>query len=330
MHSLNDYSELIVRVLAGDATNDEEKALQLWINASSDNRKYFEDLHTLWRESEKLTPLVNSDLKDDWKKTRAKIRRIQESEIVPNRPSHTRYVLMRIAATVLLFVGFCYLISRFYQPRTDVVTLSSIKTVTLPDGSKVILNVNSTLSYPEEFATGARMVSLKGEAFFDIRRDVRRPFMIKTGNATTEVLGTSFSVKAQADSVVVTVVTGRVLLYEKKENSIVLTPGERGLSFKGTLSERKNADVNFLSWQTHTLDFSNATVATFAHDVTRQFKVPVVIRSEQLKTCTITAQFKNQSLKQILDELQLLFPVSITMRGDSVIVEGKGCESPDQ
>jgi transmembrane sensor len=330
MHSLNDYSELIVRVLAGDATNDEEKALQLWINASSDSRKYFEDLHTLWRESEKSTPLANSDLKDDWKKTRAKIKRIQERERVPDKPSRTLFVLMRIAAAVLLFVGFFYLIPRFYQPTTDVVTLSSNKTVTLPDGSEVILNANSALSYPEEFTAGARIVSLKGEAFFDIKRDVRRPFMIKTGNATTEVLGTSFSVTAQSDSVVVTVVTGKVLLYEKKENSIMLTPGERGLSFKGTLSQRKNVDVNFLSWQTHTLDFSNATVATFAHDVMRHFKVPVVINSEQLKTCTITAQFKDQSLKQILDELQLLFPVTIAMRGDSVMVEGKGCESPDQ
>jgi transmembrane sensor len=330
MHSLNDYSELIVRVLAGDASNDEKKALKQWIDASSNNRKYFEDLRTIWRESGKSTPLVDSHLKDDWKKTRAKINLIRLSEIAPDKPSRTLYILTRMAAAVLLFIGFFYLISRFYRSTTDVVTLSNIRTVTLPDGSEVTLNVNSTLSYPEEFTEEARIVSLKGEAFFDIKRDTRRPFMIKTGNATTEVLGTSFSVKAQADSVVVTVLTGKVLLYEEKENAVVLTPGERGLSFRGILNETKNADVNFLSWKTNTLDFNNATVTTFAHDVSRHFKVPVVIKSEQLNTCTITAQFKDQTLQQILDELKSLFLVTVAMHGDSIIVEGKGCGAPDQ
>jgi transmembrane sensor len=325
MDPSNEYAQLMVRVLSGDATHDEEELLRQWMASSPDNAKYFDDLRTLWEQSGKSVQADDSLLNADWKKTLDRITHIRETERPASRPTRTLHILMRVAASLLLFIGVFYSIQKFYQPQVTLVTQAEIRTVTLPDGSEVTLNANSTLSYPREFKAGLRTVSLEGEAFFNIRRDSLMPFIIETGNTATEVLGTSFSVKAQADSVVVTVLTGKVLFYHDRGARVTLTPGERGVYAKDLLTERINTDRNFLSWQTNTLDFSNATLTTFAHDIARHFNVQVEISPALRKTCTITAQFRDQDLREILDEVKLLFPVTIQMRGDTILIDGKGC-----
>jgi transmembrane sensor len=325
MDSSDEYGALMVRVLSGDATLDEEKGLQGWIEASPDNAKYFKDLRKLWAETGTSVEMDNGLLENDWKRTYDKIRRIQKTERQAFVPNRTLYILTRVAATLLLLVCAFYFIQKFYHPTIELVTQTETKTVTLPDGSKVALNVHSALSYPEEFDSDSRTVWLEGEAFFDIKSDPRKPFVIKTATTATEVLGTSFSVNARHDSVVVTVVTGTVLFYHEKEVNITLTPGEQGVYSQNVLNERLNTDRNFLSWQNNTLDFRNATFEIFAHDLSRHFKVPVEISSGLSNKCTITAHFKDQDLTEVLDEVKILFPLTIQMRGDTLVLDGKGC-----
>ena len=108
----------------------------------------------------------------------------------------------------------------------------SVISDTLSDGSVVALNKNSTLSYPKSFDTKLRQVTLKGEAFFEVKRNFEQAFIISAGESFVKVLGTSFNVKAYADSanVEVTVVSGLVQLYTLNDNSdtisVLLTKDE--------------------------------------------------------------------------------------------------------
>ncbi|WP_353720999.1 FecR domain-containing protein [Dyadobacter sp. 676] len=87
----------------------------------------------------------------------------------------------------------------------------------LPDGTRVTLNAGSTISYPETFEQNIRKVSLTGEAFFDVKRNEKAPFVIKTGDVTTKVLGTSFNIRAYPENkaVQVAVVEGKVKVNAK-------------------------------------------------------------------------------------------------------------------
>lgn len=185
------------------------------------------------------------------------------------------------------------------------------RTVFLSDGSKVKLNVESKISYLHPFDKNQRVVQLEGEAFFEITPDEDRPFIVKTGNLETKVLGTSFNIKAYPDegNIMVAVKTGLVSventnykLPNKQNKSIVLSPMEMA-----TYSEETNQttvsdydSLKVLAWQDGTLYFDNATMEKFVKDVEKWYGVDIIIKRKKPILKGITGTFKNQSLEEIL------------------------------
>jgi transmembrane sensor len=326
MEYSNETNELIVRVLSGDATSEEKATFRAWVDSNPENQQYYKDVSAIWEQSEKSTTQNEFSAAKDWPFALTRINDIQQREKRKGKSSEV-LKLLRIAATILVFIGIGYTAFKFYTHSSEVeqVATTDIKKVELPDGSQVVLNAHSRLSYPEEFQATERVISLEGEAFFEIKKNPEKPFIVRTGNVTTEVLGTSFSVNTAFDSVVVTVATGQVTLYEERKNAIKLNPGERGVAHSGNVRKSINSDRNFLSWKTNILEFRNATFASLSRDISRHFKVPIVIQSKKLAACTITARFENQNLDQTLDDLRLLFPISISTIGDTVLINGEGC-----
>lgn len=129
------------------------------------------------------------------------------------RKNYYRYMA---AACMLLFVAVGGYISKdMFKPNVKLVAVTTfpqdIRLLRLPDGSRVWVNQNTTLEYPEAFSGSTREVTLKGEAFFDVARNPQKPFIITSGGITTTVLGTSFSVKAyEGINPEVRVVSGKV------------------------------------------------------------------------------------------------------------------------
>ena len=137
-----------------------------------------------------------------------------------------------VAASLLigLFVGINFLNDKgiFSEPAISDGELAKISKITLPgqklkghilpDSTFVSLNADSKISYPAKFSASKREVYLEGEAFFDVKRDVNRPFLIYANGSTTEVLGTSFNVNAYPSEniVEISVVTGKVAVYSRK------------------------------------------------------------------------------------------------------------------
>src|SRR5690606_6204958 len=99
--------------------------------------------------------------------------------------------------------------------------------IKLPDGSTVLLNDDSELSYSLPFDDGPREVTLKGEAFFDIIHDNNKPFIVRTGNISTNVLGTAFNINARNRNVVVTVERGLVQVSDETQALSLVHPDER-------------------------------------------------------------------------------------------------------
>lgn len=319
--------ELLVRFLSGECTEQERQAIDRWLEADPENSAYFKELSTLWNSSGSSGAFQTEWLKEDWTKVQSRIDALPIK--APNKVAKQRtlvYTLARLAAVIVLGIGIYFFARQLSSGAAIQETIASagMKTLTLPDGSKVSLNANAKLIHPETFDTETREVTLEGEAFFEITPDAKKPFLIRTNNVTTEVVGTSFSVNSNTNRVVVTVVTGKVMLYEDRHSAIAMIAGEQGIYGDKVLEKRINTNLNFLAWKTGILTFQNTPLTKVVDDLNRHYHQQIRI-ADTLEHCTLTSTFQHQTLEEILRELQVLFSIEIDRSNDTIILKGQGC-----
>lgn len=320
--------ELLIRFLSGEANAQERQMVNDWLEADLKNKTYLKELSTIWNASASAGIFHTDWLREDWNKILQRIDDIRTKE--SNKPVRQRslvYTFARMAAALILCVGIYFFVQHLYTRASvkETIASGSIKTLTLPDGSKVYLNSNAKLTYPKIFDTEAREVTLEGEAFFEITRDAQKPFLIKTDAVITEVVGTSFNVNSDSDSIVVTVVTGKVMLYEDRQSAIAMTAGEQGVYNDDGLKLKVNDDLNFLSWKTNLLVFKNTSLSKVIHDLNRHYGKKIRLASKDLAACALTSSYQNQTLEEILQELTVVFSIEIEKINGEIIIKGKGC-----
>lgn len=191
----------------------------------------------------------------------------------------------------------------------------------LSDGSKVWLNVSSSITYPTAFIGKEREVEITGEAYFEIAHDATKPFIVRKGETSIEVLGTRFNVCAYDDapSMKVTLLQGSVKVKNQK-SQLIMTPGEQVVgTSEGHFRINKNADLDEVkAWREGKFDFNNADLATVMRQISRWYDVEVVYRGKtdfhfggQLS--------RNSSLVEIFKILELS-GVKFTIDGRKVTV----------
>jgi len=129
-----------------------------------------------------------------------------------NRLSHLYHRMVKIAAIAIIFLGITFLASYLINTGSisQVAAKGEKKTILLPDGSLVFLNSKSSISYSKDFKN-KRELKLTGEAYFEVKKNPERPFLVETEKIKTRVLGTSFNIKAYKNSqTMVSVNTGKV------------------------------------------------------------------------------------------------------------------------
>ena len=184
--------------------------------------------------------------------------------------------------------------------------------ITLPDSSVVWLNANASLRYPREFSKQIRQVEIKGEAFFEVRKDEKKPFIVQTDGIGIHVLRTTFNVDAEPDKTEVTLITGKVGLYKSKNLSQtadrILSPGERAVFFKSddNLSVSTIRPENTISWVTGNFIFRDSSLEEIMQELQRAFHVKIHVQNENLKKQTFNANFtERETLDEILSVLQI-------------------------
>lgn len=144
--------------------------------------------------------------------------------------NRTIVAITTAAACVVLYFSIATILSPSASDKKDWIALENFeqnpKQFFLPDSSSIWLSENSTLEYSKDFNTNNRATQLKGQAFFDITKNPNKPFSIKTGSLTTEVLGTSFNIKENDSLVEVSVSTGLVNINVGNQN-LQLTPNQK-------------------------------------------------------------------------------------------------------
>ena len=220
--------------------------------------------------------------------------------------------LWRVAAVVipfLILVGGIHYFSQKQQMIQITTAYGEMRQIFLPDSSEVWLNSGTTIQYPEKFKNNKRSITLEGEAYFAIRKDASKPFIVHTNNLSVKVLGTAFNVKAYpADhKTIATLNSGKVEIETNTKQSRVLSPNEQ-LTYNSETSDiniMKVSATDASGWTSGQLIFTNTPFNEILETLERRFDVSFEIQTNISSKENYTIKFlKNDDLEQILSVLE--------------------------
>jgi transmembrane sensor len=211
------------------------------------------------------------------------------------------------------------------NPRTVATAVGERDSLRLPDGSRVLLGPESRLVVAGDFGTARRDVELRGEAFFDVVHDDRRPFVVHAGGAAVRDVGTAFTVRAVAGGVRVVVTEGAVLLGAAAgadTAGVLLRAGDRGELRPGgpPAVARGAATDDDLAWTRGRLVFREAPMDEVAATLRRWYGVTLRVEDSALARRHLTADFAGEPVARVLDVLALALGAEVERRGDSASV----------
>lgn len=267
------------------------------------------------------------------------------------------FVILILASTVTIFA----LREKKAIAGTIAVSENNVSTkpgsksqVTLPDGTVVILNADSKLTYPDNFLGDTREVSLEGEAFFKVTHNKKKPFIIHSKAMDIKVLGTVFNVKAypQESTSEATLINGsiEVTLTNHSNEKIMLKPSEKITISNGTpsiketeknktdavvnkpvedrplisidhVSEDKKENIfTEIGWTENKLMFKNENLESIINTMERWYGNTIEIKSDRLRSQKFTGNFTEESCMQVIQALQLSYNFSFKKENNSIII----------
>jgi ferric-dicitrate binding protein FerR (iron transport regulator) len=324
--------DLITSYLAGEARGDDLVFLEAWLKADPGHRKVFEEHRRIWLVMEQARIDAVLDPEKEWNELQAKISGKEE-------PAHGRIIslsfrqIIKIAAIILLLAVPSLFIFRYFtrSEQKQLEATLSVKEGRLPDGTSVTLNKGATLEYPSSFKGSKRNVKLKGEAWFEVKHEDAKPFIIISNNVRVEVLGTSFYVNTNAAGNAMEVIlnSGSVAVYfdGQEENRLFLMPGEKAEINPGRTKIEKdiNTDPNYNSWMTQRFIYSNTPLSTIITDLNKVYHSNLRITTPAVSYCLVTATFDHQSPESILHVLQATLDLTISSHGTWTDISGNKC-----
>lgn len=224
-----------------------------------------------------------------------------------------RFLRIGIAAAVTLLLGLGY---HFFTTRPQPVPLSwtmvtgtpmLIKKVQLPDGSCITLFPSASIRYNNEYNLHERTILLQGRAFFDVATAAGKPFLVKTGAYTTQVLGTRFEIQEESKRQQLSVIlaSGKVQLLNAGKALGDLHPGEQLLlhTGNGQFNIHPIATTAATAWVNGELSYEQTDFAVACRELEAWYGVQITIHRPELLHKHITASFHRMSLKNVLDIL---------------------------
>ncbi|AGA80511.1 FecR family protein [Echinicola vietnamensis] len=255
-----------------------------------------------------------------------------------NRPFIRLKPLVKVAAVLALVILGGFLAGKYVTllPKAELITkrttASQRATITLSDGTKVHLNVGSAITFPEQFYGEHRKVTLEGEAFFEVTRDVQKPFIVETASLSTKVLGTSFNINAhESQTEMVTVVSGKVQVSQtaKPEMKAILLPDEAVVFNRssGSLNKQRADAGQVLDWKKEYIEFDKVSFKDAIRLLGQFYHTEIILENFQNDHCQIRAICKNNGIEHLLGQLQLLVDFDYRIQKDgSIVIDYHGCK----
>ncbi|PRY55221.1 FecR family protein [Arcticibacter pallidicorallinus] len=310
--------ELLIKYLLRETRQDEDRKVELWLAASESHRKQFSNLELIWNTSKKLATASTINEDEAWERFKAKTVSIPQTKPVK---LWARYGWMKIAAALVLVCGAWMMFNLMGNKNKTLTAYQQTLNQSLPDGSSVILNKNSVLSYSFDADGGDRNVKLeRGEVFFHVAPDKQRPFIIETDGLNIEVVGTSFNVKHTESLTEVIVETG-IVKVSKGEQVVELHKGEKVTAREGKLTLLKNTDLLYNYYRSNEFVADNTPLWRLVEVLNEAYQAEIRIENPALRNVTLTTRFQNESLDRILQIVGETINCEVIRRGNSYILK---------
>ena len=235
-----------------------------------------------------------------------------------------------------------------FVKRNEIIEVSNVgqnpKYVQLPDGSSVVLQANSRISYTKQFDSDKRVVILSGEAFFEIAKDPERPFFVYANELVTKVLGTSFSIRAaeSGDNILVAVKTGKVSVFKNKDqhaddykngkklSALLLSPNEQAYfeRKKSTLTRSSKTGSALLKIPIENQNFiyNETSVSEVFLSLEKAYGIDIVYNEKTMAHCSVTATLGDEPLDNKLKWICTILEAEYSINDTKVTITGNACQ----
>ena len=310
--------ELIANYLTEGLDKNALDELKTWIAASAENQQYFIRQREIWFSAVSREAASVYDKDKAFENFRNRVESQKEIQSTSRR-GFSLSALWRYAAVVAIIIAVGCI--SYWQGEVNVkdtfadisveAPLGSKTKLYLPDGTLVWLNAGSRMTYSQGFGVDNRKVELEGEGYFEVKRNEKIPFFVKTKDLQLQVLGTKFNFRDYPEDheVVVSLLEGKVglnnLLREEKE--AVLSPDERAVLNKanGLLTVESVTASNASQWTDGYLFFDEELLPDIAKELERSYTVKIHIANDSLKTFRFYGNFvrREQNIQEVLEAL---------------------------
>lgn len=330
------FKELLQKYLEGKCTDEEKRLIDEWYDLVDEE------------PNDKL-PEAAWDLKQEelWESIRQKAGVQERSDLhrIKVSGSWDRWGWVGVAASVVLAIGWLFLYGGGFMAGNEMVevanTSSIAKQYVLQDGSQITIYPGSRIRFPAQATNGVREVFMEGEVFFEVKKDVSKPFLVYAGQVVTKVLGTSFTIKTQPDAraVEVAVQTGKVAVRKNdqrektsgqwaQEEGVVLMPNQKAnykAANKDIVVGIVETPVNLYGPETGNAFFTykEAPLAMVANSLAQAYGVEIIV-SEKLRGCPITADFSQEPFFTKLSLICEALQAKYTVEGVRIVISGRG------
>lgn len=326
---------LIAKVLTGEATAAEKAQVEAWRTADPENETTYQDIRAWWELDHPKPVYFQPDIDANWQRflqnrgSSSTSTSPSTEETPVRRLRWGRYVALAASVIVLAVV---YLVLRDPGPAAMQTFASGdeIKMLYLPDSSRVWLNKQSTIEFPEYFADDVRRVKLEGEAYFEVMKATNHPMEITAGMTRTEVLGTRFNLQArpEARQTVLQLKTGKVRFHADtlSLNTLVL-PGQSAVYDKDKQTlYRSNEGAQYAgNWRDTILEFENDDMRKVFDVLSSYFGKEIIADNEAIYRCRLTTKLEDPKLESTLEIISQVLGLSWKEKNGKITFSGEGC-----
>lgn len=321
--------ELIAKYLAGEASEEETAFVEAWKEEDPGNREYVEQVSTIFSRVPAVKNLQQFDTDVAWARVKKNLEKEGRVVRFPT-VSNNRSLYWKVAAGILLTVlAAFYFFDQRNEMTAPVVVSSHSETVndTLPDGSNVFLNKESAIRYVYHAKSDERRVELKGEAYFAVKHDESRKFVVDIDGVLIRDIGTAFNVKAPADSHTIEVVVneGEVMFYTAEDSGVYLRAGAKGVYDKQLRKFTiEKPEANVLAYKTRVFNFNNTELASVVRQLNAVYSKQIEL-SPGVQMCRLTVGFNNESQEEIIAIITETLGLKAIQSNGKILLEGAGC-----
>jgi transmembrane sensor len=322
MDSTNIYLQKIACYLDDPGQDTLKKEIDSWRAVSPQNEKAFQEYYKIWSTAAELRVL--SVLKKEGLSSPFRDKLLNMPPPITSRKNRW---LWAAAAVLILGTASYWGYTHATQPRyAEKTTLANtIDSIITEDGSKIFLNGNTHVRYPIKMKDNSYEVQLlQGNTFFQVATNAKRSFIVRIGESSITVMGTSFNVNTTGNDISLSVKTGKVMFAPTPDYEKTIVTAGSGVVYNKltqTITRFDAVNANNDAWITQELVFVDAPLQEVCKKLEAHYKVKITIVGNISSLGKLNVTFNNNQLEEVLDVLQETYPISIVQKADHIIIK---------